>query len=127
MLLVLYFLQISLGAIIHFVKPKKGGRPPQNYIHAILGITIVALALYQARTGYMVEWPELVGRPAPNSVNIVWYVWVVVSRFSDPIRRPGMIDLCFQLLPVAYFGGLALLPRQWKQEKKSREASRSSE
>ncbi|TFK25733.1 CBD9-like protein [Coprinopsis marcescibilis] len=103
-LLVLYFLQVSLGAIIHFVKPKRGGRPPQNYVHAILGITIVALSLYQVRTGYNVEWPELVGRPAPNAVNIVWYVWVV-------------------LLPVAYFGGLALLPRQWKQEKKSREAT----
>lgn len=74
-------LQVALGAIIHFVKPRSGRRPPQNYIHAVLGITIVALSLYQARTGYKTEWPESIGRPATNGVNIVWYVWVAVRTF----------------------------------------------
>ncbi|KAH6913838.1 hypothetical protein BKA70DRAFT_646105 [Coprinopsis sp. MPI-PUGE-AT-0042] len=102
-LLVLYILQVSLGAIVHFFKPKswtKGGRRPiQNYIHAILGVLIIALALFQARTGYKTEWPRVTSRAATNGVNIVWYVWVV-------------------LLPVLYFAGLALLPRQFKQEKR---------
>ncbi|KAG2015526.1 hypothetical protein CC2G_008790 [Coprinopsis cinerea AmutBmut pab1-1] len=102
-LLVLYIVQVSLGAFIHFVKPKnRPGRPPQNYLHAVLGIAIIALALWQVRTGYRQEWPESTGRPAANGVNIVWHVWVV-------------------LLPVAYGAGLALLPRQWRQERKARQ------
>ncbi|KAH6913840.1 hypothetical protein BKA70DRAFT_646269 [Coprinopsis sp. MPI-PUGE-AT-0042] len=103
-LLALYILQVALGAIIHFFKPKswgKGGpRPIQNYIHAILGVLIIALALFQTRTGYKTEWPRVTSRSAANGVNIVWYVWVV-------------------LLPLLYFAGLALLPRQLKQEKRS--------
>jgi hypothetical protein len=45
--------QMSLGAFIHFVRvfrvsfPFGSRRPPQNYIHALLGLTILALAEYQ--------------------------------------------------------------------------------
>lgn len=109
-LLVLYILQVSLGAIIHFFKPKAwangGRRPAQNYIHAILGIAIIALALFQARTGYTTEWPRVTSRAAAGGVNIVWYIWVV-------------------LLPVLYFGGLALLPKQFRQEKRGKERTPS--
>lgn len=102
-LFVLYFVQCSLGAIIHFFKPSKSaGRPPQNYLHAVLGLLIVALALYQVRTGYRNEWPRVSGRGAvSNGVNIIWYVWVA-------------------LLPVLYFVGLAFLPKQLRQERQSR-------
>ncbi|KAF6761163.1 hypothetical protein DFP72DRAFT_987962 [Ephemerocybe angulata] len=62
-LFVLYFAQIGLGAVIHWVKPRAPrARPPQNYIHAILGILIIALALFQVRTGYRTEWPSITGR-----------------------------------------------------------------
>ncbi|ESK83385.1 CBD9-like protein [Moniliophthora roreri MCA 2997] len=102
-LFVLYFVQCFLGAIIHFIKPSKFiGRPPQNYLHAVLGLTIIALALYQVRTGYRQEWPKVSGRGAiSNGANIIWYIWVV-------------------LLPVLYFVGLAFLPKQLRQEKESR-------
>ncbi len=50
---VLYFLQIALGAIIHYIKPKSFAitrrRPAQNYLHAVLGLLIIALSLYQVR------------------------------------------------------------------------------
>jgi hypothetical protein len=86
-------LQVSLGAIIHWLKPKSwamgGRRPIQNYAHAVIGILIIALALYQARTGYMTEWPRVTGNPAPNGVNIVWYIWVVVSPFSVFVYHRG--------------------------------------
>lgn len=63
-LLVLYILQCSLGAFIHFVKIRfRFGRPPQNYAHAVLGLAIVGLSLYQIRLGYSVEWPTATGRP----------------------------------------------------------------
>ncbi|EJD02578.1 CBD9-like protein [Fomitiporia mediterranea MF3/22] len=101
---VLYFAQCALGGIIHFVKspPKADGtrtRPPQNYAHAILGLLVIGLAFYQVRTGYREEWPLIRGgRDAPASVNRAWIAWVVI-------------------LPILYFAGLALLPRQYKQER----------
>ncbi|KLO16026.1 hypothetical protein SCHPADRAFT_823713 [Schizopora paradoxa] len=110
---VLYLIQISLGGIIHFVKPKPKEdpvtgqllprrRPPQNYGHAILGIAVIALAFYQVRTGYKKEWPNTTGRGnAPKQVNIAWTVWVV-------------------MVPLLYTLGLFLLPRQLNQERMSR-------
>ncbi|KAL0956936.1 hypothetical protein HGRIS_003038 [Hohenbuehelia grisea] len=104
----LYCFQVALGTFIHFVKPKQSykardahpakRRPLQNYAHAIIGILIIAFALYQVRTGYRDEWPNTTGRgEVDNSINVIWYVWIV-------------------LLPVLYLIGLSLLPRQWKQE-----------
>lgn len=51
---VLYFVQISLGGIIHFFKPgsfafRIRGRPLQNYFHAILGLLIIGVSFYQVR------------------------------------------------------------------------------
>ncbi|KAJ7587083.1 CBD9-like protein [Mycena floridula] len=95
---VLYVVQCSSGAIIHFVKPRGATRRPlQNYFHAILGLLIIGLALYQVRNGFKDEWVKMTGRAMPKSANVIWYVWVV-------------------LLPVLYFAGLALLPRQFRQE-----------
>ncbi|KAH7076322.1 hypothetical protein BKA62DRAFT_733411 [Auriculariales sp. MPI-PUGE-AT-0066] len=103
-LCVLYVVQCSFGAIIHFVKDgNRQRRPPQNYIHAILGLLIIAIAFAQVRSGYRTEWPAFSGRGSlGNGVNILWIVWVV-------------------LLPVLYFGGLALLPKQYSMEQRDRE------
>lgn len=50
---VLYFFQISLGAVIHFFKipalARKNIRAPQNYFHAIVGILLISVAFYQVR------------------------------------------------------------------------------
>ncbi|OCH88654.1 CBD9-like protein [Obba rivulosa] len=101
-LFVLYFVQITLGAVVHSIKPSswtvERKRPLQNYFHALLGLLIIGIAFYQVRTGFRTEWVTATGRtPIPNAANIVWIVWVV-------------------LIPVLYFGGLAFLPRQFKQE-----------
>jgi hypothetical protein len=51
-LLILYVIQLVVGFFIHFVKMPLmfgGHRPPQNYVHIILGIVILALAAYQVR------------------------------------------------------------------------------
>ncbi|KAF5337670.1 hypothetical protein D9758_013029 [Tetrapyrgos nigripes] len=91
-----------LGAFIHFIKFKRFiGRPPQNYLHAILGLLIIAFALKQVRNGYKVEWPKTGRDPLPKSTDTVWYIWVV-------------------LLPVLYAAGLAFLPKQYRQEAESR-------
>jgi len=104
-LFVLYLAQCGLGAFIHWVKPKvPRGRPPQNYMHAVLGLTIIALAFYQVRTGFKTEWPTMTGlAPLPYGVDVLWYAWIVI-------------------LPVLYTIGMAFLPRQFAQEKpKSRD------
>ncbi|KAL0563783.1 hypothetical protein V5O48_018280 [Marasmius crinis-equi] len=101
---VLYFAQVILGFFIHKIKlGKPGRRPPQNYFHVVLGLTIIGLAMAQVRNGYRVEWPRVSGRgPVANGANVIWYIWVV-------------------LLPVLYLIGLAFLPKQFKQEAASRQ------
>ncbi|KAJ7460307.1 hypothetical protein FB451DRAFT_1045491, partial [Mycena latifolia] len=42
----------ALGAAIHYIKPKNAHRPPQNCLHAVLGIVIMILGMYQIHTGY---------------------------------------------------------------------------
>ncbi|KAF8143353.1 hypothetical protein K438DRAFT_1783852 [Mycena galopus ATCC 62051] len=99
----LYCAQCFIGALIHFLKPKNAtSRPPQNYFHAVLGLTIIALSMYQIRTGYRTEWPNYTGLgPVPSGVNVLWMVWVVI-------------------LPVMYAVGLLFLKKQYRQEEESR-------
>ncbi|KAJ3530029.1 hypothetical protein NM688_g7770 [Phlebia brevispora] len=102
---VLYLFQLSLGTFIHFVKTpalaRKGARAPQNYFHAVLGIFIIGIAFYQVRTGFRTEWPLYTGRGSVgNGANIVWIIWLV-------------------LIPIAYFSGMILLRRQYRQEQEA--------
>ncbi|KAF7376657.1 CBD9-like protein [Mycena sanguinolenta] len=98
----LYCAQCLVGALIHFLKPRNAtSRPPQNYFHAVLGLAIIALSMYQIRTGYRTEWPEYTGLSIPSGVNILWMVWVVI-------------------LPVLYAVGLVFLKKQFRQEKEFR-------
>ncbi|KZW01863.1 hypothetical protein EXIGLDRAFT_716508 [Exidia glandulosa HHB12029] len=106
---ILYVVQCSLGAIIHFIKSAtRLRRPPQNYLHAVLGLVIIGLALAQVHSGYDKEWNAATGRgEVSNGVKIVWIIWVV-------------------LLPVLYFGGLAFLPRQLRMEREERQEREAS-
>lgn len=108
-LLILYVVQANIGNIIHRFKPKSAlrRRPAQNYFHVFLGIIIIGASFYQVHTGYKDEFPEATGQdPLPKSVDIIFYVWTL-------------------LVPLLYFGGLALLPKQFRQEAASR-AKRAS-
>ncbi|KAJ7870674.1 hypothetical protein B0H13DRAFT_1634689 [Mycena leptocephala] len=102
-LFVLYISQCVIGAVIHYLKPKGARRRPiQNYFHAVFGLVILALGMYQIRTGYSQEWPAYMdyGR-LPNWVNTLWIVW------------------CFVLI-MTYTGGLYFLRRQYTQEANTR-------
>lgn len=101
---VLYFIQCALGAVIHWIKPKNStGRPAQNYIHAVLGLLIIALALYQVRTGFKVEWPKTTGRgELMTGATVVWYIWVVVRlsfRHSYRLREFSSSLRCSSFFP----------------------------
>ena len=121
MIFILYLVQCSLGTFIHFVKPAVFvGRPPQNYLHAVVGLLIIGLALFQVRTGYKQQWPDSTGfGDLPKGVNYLWYAWVVVS--ISPSCTSMITDDAFAayLLPVLYVGGLSLLRRQHRQEVRS--------
>jgi hypothetical protein len=82
-------------------------------VHALLGLTIIALAFYQVRTGYRDEFPRYAQIAVPKGVNAAWIAWLIVSSrcFVLFVDADGA-----QIVLVAYVGGLALLPRQWKQE-----------
>jgi hypothetical protein len=101
-LVILYIVQCCLGGIIHFIKEKNRiRRPPQNYIHACLGLLIIGGSFWQVRNGYTVEWPKTQTPPVPTYANTLWVIWAI-------------------LIPVLYVGGLMLLPRQYKQERAAR-------
>lgn len=67
------------------MKPKNiSYRPPQNYVHAVFGLFLIGLALYQVRLGYKVEWPRVTNRgPVPNGVDVIFWIWVTVSGFDS--------------------------------------------
>ncbi|KAF8633744.1 hypothetical protein AX17_004400 [Amanita inopinata Kibby_2008] len=97
-LLTLYYLQIWLGRFIHqHHSVKKSAHPRSHVIHVALGITIIGIALFQVRSG-LNEWNSKMGRPVPEAFWLAWRLWTLI-------------------LPLAYVGGLALLPRQFRQEK----------
>jgi len=101
-LIVLYVTQCTLGGIIHFIKSKhRIRRPPQNYLHACLGLFIIGGSFWQVRNGCTVEWPRTQSRTVPDVLNILYIVWAI-------------------LIPLLYIGGLTFLPRQYKQERDAR-------
>lgn len=110
-LLVLYALQLCLGMTIHFFKmPFMGGhRPPQNYFHAILGLSIIALAFYQVRYnliylafslftyaknkmhyGINTEWIFYTGIIIDPRAMHAWTALIVV-RFGNSYRSCGPV------------------------------------
>ncbi|KAJ6611601.1 hypothetical protein B0H10DRAFT_1882594 [Mycena sp. CBHHK59/15] len=95
----LYFVQCGLGAVIHFFKPKNAyRRPAQNYLHAVLGLVILALGMWQIHTGYDQEWPNYVGRGRfPDGVNSLWVMWCI-------------------LLVISYAAGMWFIRKEFQQE-----------
>ncbi|KII84247.1 hypothetical protein PLICRDRAFT_179510 [Plicaturopsis crispa FD-325 SS-3] len=110
-LLILYLAQLVLGAVIHFFKTPSlfsGRRPPQNYLHAVLGLVILALAAYQVHYGLVTEWLLVAGglHAIPQSAINAWMALIIVFW-------------------AMYAIGLALLPRQYRQERRAKIAGDS--
>ncbi|TFL01526.1 hypothetical protein BDV98DRAFT_506686, partial [Pterulicium gracile] len=107
-LLILYIFQLMLGAFIHFVKlPRSGnavqGRPLQHYLHAVLRLLILGLAAYQVHYRLTIEWYTWLGglQAVPDWAETAWTALVTIFW-------------------ACYFVGLALLPRQWRQEQETK-------
>lgn len=112
-LLVLYFVQSTLGAIIHWFKPHRPGRPVQNYAHAVLGLLIIALSFYEVRLGYKGEWTKATMRRVPGSVDKLFTVWAVVSRyiFHQIVKLTESVDFSHTVLCRATFASAAVPAR----------------
>lgn len=84
----MYVIQLVGGIVIHYFKTPslfRGHRPPQNYMHAILGLAIIALAFYQVHYGIVTEWYEGTGDGTfvvPAAMH-AWEALVVVSYRSS--------------------------------------------
>jgi hypothetical protein len=107
-LLILYVIQVLLGTVTHFFKlPSvfRGHRPPHSYLHVLLGLAIFGLAQWQVHYGLFTEWAFATGglHQVPESAKHAWLAQVVVFW-------------------VLYGFGMALLPRQFKQESGLRQA-----
>ncbi|EJD05915.1 uncharacterized protein FOMMEDRAFT_104262 [Fomitiporia mediterranea MF3/22] len=96
----MYLIQLCFGTFIHFRKPAYPKRhPPRHIAHGLLGMTIVALAFYQVRTGLTVDWTTATALPINLDIfSNLWIAWVV-------------------FIPVIYVMGFLLLPRQVKYER----------
>lgn len=95
-LLFLYFVQCGFGAIIHWKRP---AIRIWGILHAVFGLTVIALSFYQVRLGYKYEWPAVTGRDVIKPIENTWIVLII-------------------LLPILYAIGLALLPKQFAQDHK---------
>ncbi|KAF4615119.1 hypothetical protein D9613_002770 [Agrocybe pediades] len=106
-LLFLYYAQVFLGRYIHNRRnelaklgPITRPHPPFNILHIVLGVSIIAASFFQVRSGLQ-WWEALTGRgPITNWAYPLWKAWIII-------------------LPIAYFGGYALLPRQFRLERES--------
>jgi len=106
-LLLLYYAQVLLGRYIHNRRnqlaklgPITRPHPPLNILHIICGVSIITLAFFQVRSG-LTWWETLTGRgPIASWALPLWKAWCII-------------------LPLAYFGGYALLPRQLRQEREA--------
>jgi hypothetical protein len=104
-LLLLYLVQIVLGPAVHLFKMRsifRGHRPPHNYLHVAVGLSIIALASYQVHYGLYFEWYDFVGiHLIPKSCRSAW--------------------LALTIIFWALYGlGLALLYRQFRKEREFR-------
>ena len=102
----LYIAQIVIGVFIHAVRVPClfiAHRPPQNYLHAILGLVILAIGGYQVRLfqarcsaattegterlsnqihdGIYTEWPLMTANipPVKDSAKHAWLALLIVS------------------------------------------------
>jgi len=106
-LLLAYYTQVLLGRFIHNRRlelaklgPITHPHPPLNILHISLGVSIIAFAFFQVRSG-LGWWETLTGRgPITPWAHPLWQIWIV-------------------LLPIAYFAGYAMLPRQLRQERET--------
>ncbi|KAJ6455785.1 hypothetical protein C8R45DRAFT_1035649 [Mycena sanguinolenta] len=100
LLFTLYGTQLLLGRYIHSRRDVVGRppHPPSNIVHAVLGISIIAGAFLQVRSGFG-EWSMSTRQPEfSHWCHDALIAWAVI-------------------LPLLYFGGLVLLKRQFVQEK----------
>ncbi|KAF8964026.1 hypothetical protein BDZ97DRAFT_1919264 [Flammula alnicola] len=103
-LLFAYYAQVLLGRYIHNRRlalaklgPITQNHPLLNIVHIFLGVSIIGLSFFQVRSG-LEWWETLTGRgPITSWALPLWKAWILI-------------------LPVAYFSGYALLPRQLRQE-----------
>ena len=91
-LFILYLAQVLLGVFIHWVKIPRTwthllGHRPQNIIHVMLGLTILALASYQTHYGLYTEWGVITGNIHPVTIHCkrFWLAFVIV-RLLFPSR-----------------------------------------
>jgi hypothetical protein len=76
LLVVLYVVQCAGGVLAHRIFPAGAlaGR-----LHTALGLSVIALAFFQTRQGYTVEWVAATGRDAPWAFNAAWWTLLIVS------------------------------------------------
>jgi len=83
--------------------PKIWHHPIQSWIHVALGLAITGLGFYQVWTGFAI-FSKHTQRSVPLAVPVIWGGFVGITIFG-------------------YFGGLALLPYQFKKEAADRQYS----
>ncbi|KAI9459021.1 hypothetical protein F5148DRAFT_1320133 [Russula earlei] len=116
-ILSLYTAQVLLGPFIHFIRIPFlpiAHRPLQNYFHAVLGLTILAMAGYQIHYGLYTEWELMTGNvhPVKQSLKHAWLALLIVSSASEPAVSHDQFVLLDILVPVCDRVGALASPVQ---------------
>ncbi|WRT67692.1 uncharacterized protein IL334_004664 [Kwoniella shivajii] len=107
-LFILALIQTLLGILTHYWQPNhkfqtSSGRGPSNFLHIILGLTIVGIGFGTVWKGIQEEWGQYSGSGNPN---VGWKVgWGLIVAITA----------------IAYIGGLYFLPKQLKLENERRQ------
>ncbi|PPR08032.1 hypothetical protein CVT24_010873 [Panaeolus cyanescens] len=119
--------------------------PPLNILHIVLGVSIIGLAFFQVRVRFLLllaccsrrnrsvimkRLSRLIiavlilnlfldhpGSQRSSMVGNTHESWAVVPLGSPSLEDMDHFIFALQILPIAYFGGYALLPRQLRQER----------
>ncbi|KAG6821146.1 hypothetical protein H0H93_005366 [Arthromyces matolae] len=102
LLVIMYYFQVALGRWVHHRREKNALtaklHPPVNIVHVLLGLSLIAVAFAQVRSGMKEAKMWMGDTHISHWCHVLWNVWVL-------------------LLPVAYLTGTVLLPRQLFQER----------
>lgn len=64
------------------------------------------------------EWTAVTSRPIDLTIfSNLWIAWVIVSLAIITRTKKNIVDVLLQFIPVVYFLGFVLIPRQIKHER----------
>lgn len=116
----LLLVQIALGIYCHRkFDPERKRRPLRNWLHILLGISLLGIGIASIRLGFRLLGDELWQQ-------VAFYFWIGVRGLTRLNYQEVKLTRLLQILGIGFLVGLWLLPSQLareRREKRNRERS----